>query len=378
MEAHKKKFNLSASLFSGAKLKKATTVIRERGGKAYTIGESGEKIYDDNKHLDLKKEQKKRKKAQSQYIYDEEKKLWSIDRNRTFAGLPLQNTLKIVSYNVWFVKKNWEVRTDALCEILESIEPHVICLQEVTERALQRILTKPWLFGKYAISDKSGLTFLGGSFRYGVVILTKIKIKTLQFQSFPTNMNRRCLQSQLSFDDDEIFTISTSHLESLEFNELRCQQLDIIFEEHEKYQNMIFCGDTNYGDESPDEPTHIPNEFIDAYRVLSSDDTGYTCGEMRLDKLFLKSNIWKVSDFQIIGTEPCVAPDVAPEAKKAMASVLSSIRSIPKSKVEEKEEKLDVAAEVEKRQLEGREILTPSDHFGIFVTLTRNFTEGEN
>ena len=78
-------------------------------------------------------------------------------------------------------------------------------------------------------------------------------------------MNRRCLQSQFCFDDDQIFTISTSHLESLEFKELRCRQLDIIFKKHEKHKHMIFCGDTNYGDDSSAEPTHIPNVLFFSY-----------------------------------------------------------------------------------------------------------------
>ena len=86
MEFHKKKLNLGGSLLAGVKLKKTTTRVRERGRGdgimcVYTIGENGEKI-----PLTQPLGLKKKKRITSQYIYDEKRQLWTLNRCRTFPG----------------------------------------------------------------------------------------------------------------------------------------------------------------------------------------------------------------------------------------------------------------------------------------------------
>jgi hypothetical protein len=66
--------------------------------------------------------------------------------------------IRCVSYNVWFVDRFFDERRQALCAILERERPHVICLQEITERFLHYISSLPWVQAEYLISDSRGST----------------------------------------------------------------------------------------------------------------------------------------------------------------------------------------------------------------------------
>ena len=68
------------------------------------------------------------------------------------------SSITLVTYNVWFVEKFFVERRAALCSLLEDSEADVICLQEVTERFLQFLITRKWVQEKYAISDTHGHT----------------------------------------------------------------------------------------------------------------------------------------------------------------------------------------------------------------------------
>ena len=75
-------------------------------------------------------------------------------------AVPLSSiqSIKCVSYNVWFVDRFFDERREALCNILRDERPDVICLQEITERFLQYIISLQWVQDEYLISDTRGTT----------------------------------------------------------------------------------------------------------------------------------------------------------------------------------------------------------------------------
>ncbi len=66
---------------------------------------------------------------------------------------PLPSQLSVVSYNVWFADVYWMERARGLFAIIETLAPHVICLQEVTPRFLHLLSTQSWCQQHYIMSD---------------------------------------------------------------------------------------------------------------------------------------------------------------------------------------------------------------------------------
>ncbi|ETO10314.1 hypothetical protein RFI_27063 [Reticulomyxa filosa] len=174
---------------------------------------------------------------------------------------------------------------------------------------------------------------------YGVLIAIrrdKLSIKQLQVSDLPSEMCRKLLSAHLNTLD---VWVNTIHLESLENQQLRIQQLQLIFETYFKAVIFIFIiilllerdskqtnkqtnkqkkqgesscllmGDFNYGDKDA-ENKYIPKDFIDCWLEFARTNhldvlTGSTCSGDRYDKILAKmqsgKDTWKVSAFEKLG-----------------------------------------------------------------------------
>jgi hypothetical protein len=67
-----------------------------------------------------------------------------------------RDALIVLTYNVWFDKRNKEARSLALMRILDASNADVICLQEVTPEFLFLLRDQTWVRQRYLLSDSVG------------------------------------------------------------------------------------------------------------------------------------------------------------------------------------------------------------------------------
>ena len=245
------------------------------------------------------------------------------------------NSLKIMSFNVWFSNYKWKERLNELCKLIKEHNVDIFCLQEVTTQFL-------WTFGEYKyIQDTYVLTDVTGDTldAYGVIIgcnKQKMKMMELKITQLPTHMRRSLLSVKMGLynsNNDEIW-INTVHLESKNNTSTRIKQMNIIFGNvMNKMNNCILTGDFNFKDSNDNdidgkiiENDKIPDNYMDCWKkycdLKCQNDTsewnklfvsGWTRRVgYRYDRILLKSDIWNVSDFKIIGRNKSNSNDDMP------------------------------------------------------------------
>jgi endonuclease/exonuclease/phosphatase family metal-dependent hydrolase len=151
------------------------------------------------------------------------------------GDFPRGTLLRVVSYNVWFAKHEWERRCDGLIELLfGQEEADLALLQEATPRFLGRLLGDVRVRERFCISDAGdGASFHG---HYGVVMLVRrtLPLPQLTFVELVSQMGRRGLIAEFgcgldrSSDSSQTLAITTVHLESLNRAETRLEQLKLL------------------------------------------------------------------------------------------------------------------------------------------------------
>lgn len=219
-------------------------------------------------------------------------------------------SIKLVTYNVWFVDKFFEERRAALCRILEQLSPEVICLQEVTERFLQYVIGLDWVRKEYAISDTHGHTVTP----YGVILLTKLPLRRLALHPLQSRMGRKLLVAELSLMDSTM-AISTVHLESMETNtNKRCQQLLYIMDDLlAQYDHAMVMGDFNFHEESVENEKTLEThpQYLDMWKEVHPGENGSSVTETRtrfagwrIDRMLVRSDHFRPVLLDRIGMDP--------------------------------------------------------------------------
>ena len=179
-------------------------------------------------------------------------------------------TLKLVTYNVWFAREDQLARAAGLLGLIETEDPDVVCLQEVTAPFLEILLALPWVRRNFVASDGPvGATVAP----YGVVLLVRrataatpwLRDPAFTIHSLPSNMGRRALFVTLA---DGGLIVGTAHLESLANTSLRVAQLGVIGAlfrgasptdqggfgcQLSQQPAALFAGDTNFGERHQEE-----------------------------------------------------------------------------------------------------------------------------
>jgi len=142
----------------------------------------------------------------------------------TSGGSSGSSSLRVATWNIWFDPRSSFRRWQALLVEALKYDPHVICLQEVTEDALEMLSASYWIRSRYALSAER----LSQS--YDVAMLVKRDLGATWWTiPLPSLMGRRCLVADLQVGGAPV-RVATAHLESLRENsKMRGEQLDVIF-----------------------------------------------------------------------------------------------------------------------------------------------------
>ena len=182
----------------------------------------------------------------------------------------VSSLLTVMTWNIWFDKKNRAQRTETLLNEVRCYDPDIIALQEVVPESLNIIIAKmhPIYYIIGTISQDIG---------YDTLLLSKFPpIEWNRYYLPKTKMGRNLLLATLQTPTRQI-TVGTFHLESI-FNKC-ANEAEILKESQLKYiyaispMNSILMGDTNLiKDEDPQllpspESPKCPNNppIIDAY-----------------------------------------------------------------------------------------------------------------
>jgi tyrosyl-DNA phosphodiesterase 2 len=272
------------------------------------------------------------------YKYNQENLEWEkLNQEKINVNVDhdFQGKISFLSYNIWFEEHNWKNRTTAILELLQQNNSDVICLQEVISEFIVLLCESTFIQNNYYISGN----FDSG---YDVLMLTKFPC-CFYISFFISLMERKLLFCTFTYKDRD-FCVSTAHFESLKnSSKVRKEQLDLSFKilNENQTKNSFIClmGDFNF--DNNEEEKNIDESFLDSWLYYKKnlrnikntlgDNDGYTmCVDpyppWRPDKLFYKGDI-KLTKFEIIGRE-----------------------------------------EIEVNSYENlKPVLTPSDHYGIFV-----------
>lgn len=222
--------------------------------------------------------------------------------------------ITFVTFNVWFASTHFDERAEALFRIVEQLHPHFICLQEVTPRFVMLIREQAWVKKEYYCSDTSGNTV----HPYGVLMLTRLSTPAFHSYSLPTNMGRKLLVTDTRINN-QLFRVSTVHLESLQNPNYRKAQLDLIFPILERHcSHSAIMGDFNFCSESSENANILP-EYMDSWPFIMGNsaeaiENGKTRKNQRLDRVLIRSSMFKPHSIHKLGTEPIseALPDVFP------------------------------------------------------------------
>eukprot|EP00927_Polykrikos_kofoidii_P052324 TRINITY_DN46105_c0_g1_i1.p1 TRINITY_DN46105_c0_g1~~TRINITY_DN46105_c0_g1_i1.p1 ORF type:complete len:351 (-),score=36.91 TRINITY_DN46105_c0_g1_i1:22-1035(-) len=223
--------------------------------------------------------------------------------------------LRILALNVWFDFKLRAARTQALVALIQSAPLHACCFQEVVPEVAQML--------RRALPDWSCSDPGDGSTvqPYGVMSLVSPGVAAeFTFHSMPTNMCRRLLVSNL----DGRLIVGNVHLESLDNQSTREQQLCVCSRVLGASANAVLVGDFNFDSERNFKAPHAPLDnlalakclpgFVDVWPELRA-DPGLTFNSainpyigmhemMRYDRVLAQLVEWQPSAIELFGREP--------------------------------------------------------------------------
>jgi endonuclease/exonuclease/phosphatase family metal-dependent hydrolase len=154
----------------------------------------------------------------------------------------VSSLLTVMTWNMWFDKKNRAERTEILLNEVKHYDPDIVALQEVVQESLEIIIAKmhPTYYIIGTISPEIG---------YDTLLLSKFPpIEWDRYYLPKTKMGRNLLLATLQTPTRQI-TVGTFHLESVFFP--RVKEAEELKESQLKYiyaispLNSILMGDTN-------------------------------------------------------------------------------------------------------------------------------------
>ncbi len=218
-----------------------------------------------------------------------------------------QKELSFITYNVWFEPHNFKNRINSLFMIFEKYSPDFICLQEVTQEFINGIIAQNFIRENYYISGN----FKGG---YDVLILSKFPVR-FYVKNFKTRMGRNLLIAETIYSkNNELFPllVGTSHFESLNNAPFRKAQLEDSFNILNTSTTSLLMGDFNFDPSWEQEQKVLDQNYSDSFQVWKErnylDIEGYTMPKThqfpawRPDRILFKS--LSLNYFEILGVDP--------------------------------------------------------------------------
>jgi len=261
-----------------------------------------------------------------------------------------EEEVRILSYNIWFDNNHAQMaRTEYLGRVIESCDPDVLCLQEVTLPILFVMQGQVW-FEKYHLCAQPSEKELQCGYFCVVLVKKKETIRKTRVEkdgnivrvdekggteelggfvqgtwkahksTFASSIMGRNLQYAYDLGFPKL-CVATSHLESWIMEnpqlmaEKRKQQLKQSLEHlGGRFEDVIFIGDMNWND-SKDGLCPIVAPWEDAWLKLRPESDGYSYDAKRntmlrgnlyarFDRAFTKLKNFELQSMQMVGTNP--------------------------------------------------------------------------
>jgi len=225
----------------------------------------------------------------------------------------------VLTLNVWFGEREQQARARAVAELIETMAPKVVALQEVTAPFLavlgaSRSIQERYWTSALTVDD------------YGTLLLSSLPVSELYVAEIGGSMGRVMPWGVVSVGSERV-AIGAVHLESGRHNaETRAEQLVECFARLAPFEHAILLGDTNFADGEPIEERALTAEWVDGWRATQpAGEPGYTRDtvanpmaaslrngdvvQRRIDRVLTRSTRFRASKSALVGTEP-IAPGV--------------------------------------------------------------------
>ncbi len=248
--------------------------------------------------------------------YSPESQAWQTSHG---GGEPLESTLRVASFNLWFDSYCWRERLDAVLEMLQAQRPHCIGLQEVRPQTLEAILACDWVRADYAVSGIAASSVDP----YGTLILTRVTVQGFEMLPFPSAMGRCLLLARLEHKNRPL-RFATVHLESLNSAPERGRQLEIL-SEHLGDIPSVVVGDFNLSAVGDENPQLEELGWLDLWPTLRPEEPGFSVDcerntmylylsrdpkRVRYDRIVARPlSAWQPRSIELLGTRAIEQPD---------------------------------------------------------------------
>jgi endonuclease/exonuclease/phosphatase family metal-dependent hydrolase len=229
-----------------------------------------------------------------------------------FLSAQEKKTFTLVTYNILGDPVELKKRIPPLMKILQQSDADVIALQEV----------EPWftaLLAKEEWAKRYQTTRIKPEDAGGQYFLSKAPIEKASAHKLPGPQSRSVLIVTLRIGGRR-FEVATTHMESpLQEGAVRARQIESILPRLRDAEDAVFLGDLNFGDGEGEEKK-LDTAYVDLWKSLKPNDPGLTWnietsdmakkgsfpGEKsrRLDRILVKSSVWKPRDIRIVGDQP--------------------------------------------------------------------------
>lgn len=234
-----------------------------------------------------------------------------------------QCRLSFLTINLWNDKESWSERFIAFSELVTQYSPDIICLQEVTNLVLKKILRQKWAKMYFASTNE---------IRHrpsGELILSKFPISLSETFPFKQTAAGNCINIThinipLNYvlptpgEEDVVgdcITVINCQLEKLKpFSDMRKEQFRSLVNLLCSKSCVFLLGDTNFTDEDTD-TLDIPTPWKDAWiemgsqadfqHTYDSSRNNYIHGyaQYRYDRVIYKSPYWVADYFEMVGMD---------------------------------------------------------------------------
>ncbi len=252
------------------------------------------------------------------------------------------NELRLMTWNVWFNERAQKIRMQSILDTIESYEPEIIGLQELTKEGIKSLEDPEQILSEYH-KIESDVSLLQG---YWEGLYTRLEPgpSSGRTEYEWTHMGRGLTVLHYPALD---LVVGTTHLESMDRAKFRQAQAKEAFERLDSIgtRNAALMGDMNLYHEESLEP--LPPGWMDSWDVLHPHEKGWTRDSQRnkmlenptqerLDRIFIRTKDYQLSKIHLLGTSPCTLP---PEDT---ADIITTTNERP---------------------------IFPSDHFGLLLIL---------
>lgn len=211
----------------------------------------------------------------------------------------MSDTLRLLSYNVWFVEDAQSVRMRAIGAIIEQEQPDVVALQEVTPEAELLFRASRW-YSQYA-SSPSGQQY------YTLLFVKRSLAATVRFSRAPfpaSRQGRDLLRCTLSLGFGASVSIGTVHAESYAGGQTNSAERVAQIQSAAQMMDCapphtaVLLGDLNWDEKSDGDLevalTRSASSWRDAWTQLRPRDEGFTYNSVANASVFLATPFFSV------------------------------------------------------------------------------------